>query len=414
MSRVTSDAQVDMTQPNFNAFAAGQYKFNYVHDITVSGVEYKDALEILSSINGSLFDFLFAGPSIQITSTATSATIVGGTVTGLLILAWDGTAYVPSTLIDRINVPAVAAYQAFTTPSNADDVALLQSALLGQDTVFGSAFADSLYGYGPSTSFLGGDADDLIVGSGGTNTAYYEGNASEYTLRVAAGASTVNVTDRIGLEGTDSLVNIQYLKFSNQTVETTWLTNTAALSASQVVDLTQLYVASFNRAPDALGLTYWGSQLKSGMSLEAIAKSFFAQPEAAEAYPGSQSTEAFITKVYNNVLNRGPDAGGLAYWSAELGSGHISNDSFLLAILNGARSSAGSADAQVLANKQAVGAHFGLTQGLNNLGWASLVMKSVDGTAASVTTANAQTDAFAAVAAGSGTELVIQIVGIAS
>jgi hypothetical protein len=413
MSRVISDAQVDMTQPNFNAFAAGQYKFNYLHDVTVSGVEYKDALEILSTINGALYDFLFAGPSIQITSTATTATIVGGTVTGLLALAWDGTAYVPSTIIDRINISAVAAYQAFTTPSTADDVALLQSALLGQDQVFGSAFADSLYGYGPSTSFSGGGGDDLIVATAGTNTAYFEGNATDYTLRATAGASTVSVTDRIGDEGTDSLVNIQYVKFANQTVETEWLTKTAALSASQVVDLTQLYVASFNRAPDALGLTYWGSQLKNGMSLETIAKSFFAQPEAAAAYPSSQSTEAFITKVYNNVLNRGPDAGGLAYWSAELGSGHISKDSFLLAIINGARTSGSTADAQVLANKQAVGAHFGLTQGLNNVAWASLVMKNVDATAASVTSANAQTDAFAGTAAAGSAELVIQIVGLA-
>ena len=413
MSRVISDAQVDMTQPNFNAFAAGQYKFNYLHDIMVSGVEYKDALEILSSINGSLYDFLFAGPSIQITSTATTATIVGGTVTGLLALAWNGTAYVPSTLIDRIDIPAAAAYQAFTTPSTADDVALLQSALLGQDVVFGSDFADSLYGYGPSTSFSGGGGNDLIIATAGINTAYFDGNASDYTLRVAAGASSVSVTDRIGSDGTDSLVNIQYMKFANQTLETEWLVKTAALSASQVVDLTQLYVASFNRAPDALGLAYWGSQLKNGMSLEAIAKSFFAQPEAAAAYPSSQSTETFITKVYNNVLNRGPDAGGLAYWSAELGSGHISKDSFLLAIINGARTSGSSADAQILANKELVGAHFGLTQGLNNLAWAGLVMKSVDATAASVTAANAQTDAFAGVAASGGTELVVQIVGIA-
>ena len=139
-----------------------------------------------------------------------------------------------------------------------------------------------------------------------------------------------------------------------------------------------------------------------------------AQPEAAAAYPSSQSIDAFVTKVYNNVLNRGPDAGGLAYWSGELQSGHVSKDSFLLAILNGAKAAGGSGDAQILANKELVGAHFALTQGLSNLAWANLVMKNVDGTAASVTAANAQTDAFATTAAAGTTEFVVQILGIAS
>jgi hypothetical protein len=413
MSRVISTAPVDMTQPNFNAFSAGQYQVNYVHNITVGGIVYTDVLEVLSAINGVQYDFLFGGPSIQVSS-GTTPTIVGGTVTGLLILAWDGTAYVPSTIYDGINTSALAAYQAFTTPTNTDDVAVLQGALLGQDFVFGSEFADSLYGYGSSTSFTGGGGDDLIVGTTGLTAAYYAGNATDYTLRVSNGGATLNVIDRTGEEGTDSLVNIQNIRFADRTVETGWFTKTAALSASQVSDLTQLYIASFDRAPDALGLTYWGSQLKSGMSLEAIAKSFFAQPEASDAYPSSQSTEAFVTKVYNNVLNRGPDAGGLAYWSGELQSGHVSKDSFLLAILNGAKAGGGSADAQILANKELVGAHFALTQGLSNLTWANLVMTNVDGTAASVTAANAQTDAFASVAASGTTDFVVQIVGIAS
>src|SRR5258707_8709278 len=133
MARVTSDAQIDMTQPNFNSFLAGQYKSNFVHDITVAGITYKDVLEVLSTAGDVLYDNLFAGPSIQINSTGPTATIVGGTLTGLITLVWDGAAYVPSRLIDGINIPAVSAYQAYTTPTNTDDVAVLQSALQGND-----------------------------------------------------------------------------------------------------------------------------------------------------------------------------------------------------------------------------------------------------------------------------------------
>ena len=60
-----------------------------------------------------------------------------------------------------------------------------------------------------------------------------------------------------------------------------------------------------------------------------------------------------------------------------------------------------------------MGAHFALTAGLNNASWARTVESAVTGSAASVTAANAQTDAFAVVAATPATsELVVQITGI--
>jgi len=72
-------------------------------------------------------------------------------------------------------------------------------------------------------------------------------------------------------------------------------------------------------------------------------------------------------------------------------------------------------DAQYLANKEVVGAHFALTQGLSDGNWAKTVMSGVNGTAASVTTANALTDGFAATAAtAAGSELVVKILGIVS
>ena len=66
-------------------------------------------------------------------------------------------------------------------------------------------------------------------------------------------------------------------------------------------------------------------------------------PETVAAYPSGQTTTDFVSKVYNNVLGRGPDTAGLNYWLGQLGSGAVSKDSFLLAIINGARASTGSA-----------------------------------------------------------------------
>ena len=151
------------------------------------------------------------------------------------------------------------------------------------------------------------------------------------------------------------------------------------------------------------------------MSLAQIAASFFVQPETLVAYPVEQATTAFVNAVYQNVLGRPSDVPGLNYWVGELQSGHIAKDIFLLAMINGALSSSGgTADAQNLTNKATVGLHYALTKGLSDGNWAKTVMSGVNSTAASVTTANNLTDGFAVTAASAaGSELVVQILGIA-
>ena len=240
-------------------------------------------------------------------------------------------------------------------------------------------------------------------------TSAFAGPSSHYTLSVTGNSSAISVLDKVGSGGNQTLTNVQKFQFTDQTLDTSWFTKTASLSASQITNLTELYIASFNRAPDALGLDYWGSQLSGGMSRGDIAASFFVQPEAAAAYPAGQSTQTFVNQVYGNVLGRQADAAGLNYWVGQLQSGSVGKNSFLLAIINGVIG----ADVQYLANKEAVGAHFALAQGLSDATWAKTIMSGVNGTAASVTAANAQTDSFAATAAtAAGTELVVKILGI--
>lgn len=245
----------------------------------------------------------------------------------------------------------------------------------------------------------------------GAPTSVLTGPSKNYMVSLTAGSSSVSVQDKVGADGTVVVGGGTQLQFTDQSVDTSWFAKTATLTASQIVNLTELYIASFNRAPDALGLDYWGSQLKDGMSLNAIAASFFTQPEATAAYPAGQPTDTFVNQVYNNVLGRAPDAAGLSYWVGQLQSGNVGKNTFLLAIINGVQG----ADAQYLANKEAVGAHFALAQGLSDSTWAKTVMFGVNGTASTITTANVQTDSFAATAATvAGTELVVKILGIAS
>ena len=149
-------------------------------------------------------------------------------------------------------------------------------------------------------------------------------------------------------------------------------------------EVAKLYVATFNRAPDAAGLNYWTND--SGLSLEGIAQSFFDQSETRTLYPSGTSDSSFVTSVYDNLFNRVPDTDGLNYWVGELGNGNISKQSFILAVINGALDTVVSQDATILTNKQTVGLDF-VAKGLESVDFAQSVMANIDASTSSVNAA---------------------------
>ena len=122
-------------------------------------------------------------------------------------------------------------------------------------------------------------------------------------------------------------------------------------------NVTKLYVATFNRAPDAGGLDYWVNG--AGLDLGGIAKSFFDQPETQQTYPPSATTTEFVEAIYHNLFNRASEQAGLNYWVAELDSGRIARSVFIQAVINGAQDTEEFGnDATILANKTTIGLAF--------------------------------------------------------
>ncbi|MBA5638400.1 DUF4214 domain-containing protein [Duganella sp. LX20W] len=91
----------------------------------------------------------------------------------------------------------------------------------------------------------------------------------------------------------------------------------------------ELYVAALGRLPDLRGLEYWETLLGGGSALTDIAASFIASQEFQLRFPaaaspadlGGAADQAFVTALYQNVLHRAPDAGGLHYWLDRLANG---------------------------------------------------------------------------------------------
>ena len=84
-------------------------------------------------------------------------------------------------------------------------------------------------------------------------------------------------------------------------------------------EIAQIYIAAFNRVPDAAGLSNWMNQYMAGkMTYAQIAEDFTRQPEYTAKYPSIMTNTEYVTEIYNNVFGRTPDAGGLVNWVNQL------------------------------------------------------------------------------------------------
>ena len=87
--------------------------------------------------------------------------------------------------------------------------------------------------------------------------------------------------------------------------------------------IARLYVAVFNRQPDAAGHAFWVEQAANGMNLVDMANFFVNSDEFANTYDELDNA-AFIDLLYVNVLTRGGEAAGVEFWNGQLDSGAMS------------------------------------------------------------------------------------------
>ncbi|HEY8048136.1 MAG TPA: DUF4214 domain-containing protein [Ramlibacter sp.] len=184
------------------------------------------------------------------------------------------------------------------------------SALAGNDTVSAGDGNDTI---------TGGPGDDSIDGGNGIDTAVFSDVRADYTVTQAPGtSSTWTVTHNTPFgDGTDTLVNVERLQFAD--------TKVAIDLQGNAGEAYRLYQAAFDRVPDLGGLGFQMNALDTGFTLEQVAGNFIASPEFQATY-GSVDNTQFVTLLYQNVLHRAPDAGGLAFHLNELATGQTRAD----------------------------------------------------------------------------------------
>ena len=229
-------------------------------------------------------------------------------------------------------------------------------------------------------------SNDSIDGGEGIDTVAFTGNFSSYSF--TRGTDTLEISDQRTTgttDGTDTLKNVEYIKFTDQTVEASkvdvvktysgnfsdykfynkgngvyqiktdsgydditglpLLTFTGEATTSSFRDISaiadikgtfdqitglntddakmfRLYNASFKRLPDPDGLKYWIGKYSSGENDErAVASSFLVSAEFQQRYGANVSDTTYVNNLYQNVLGRLPDSSGLNYWLGQLNNG---------------------------------------------------------------------------------------------
>ena len=98
-----------------------------------------------------------------------------------------------------------------------DNVAIALSAVI--ENAIGGAAADTITGNSIDNRIKGNGGNDAIDGGGGIDTVVFNGNYADYTI-TQSGANWV-VQDNAGSDGSDTLANVRYLAFADQTWDLT-------------------------------------------------------------------------------------------------------------------------------------------------------------------------------------------------
>ena len=227
--------------------------------------------------------------------------------------AWDQ----PSnySLVDNVG------YARFKFAENTTDTNGVFGGSSERDLLKGTALAETFYLYGGDDVVYAGAGDDAIYvtfghdrvyGEEGLDTSYFSGLASAFEIDIED--NVVTVTDQLfSRYGSNQLYDVERLAFSDATI--------ALDLEGGAGQAYRLYKAAFDRIPDQTGLGFWIAQMDAGASLTDAASGFVTSAEFQSMYGDGIGDADFVALLYENVLDRQPDASGYAYWLDAMAGG---------------------------------------------------------------------------------------------
>ena len=291
----------------------------------------------------------------------------------------------------------------------------------GAESLEGGDDDDYLSGKGGNDTLDGGDGDDVMVGGEGVDRAVFSGDLDDYDISLTS--ETVIVSDKSEADtGTDILNGIEFGAFDDDAsfigdglVNFGFLEKAADITAEDLVSLAEIYVAYFNRAPDAFGLAFWASAVVHGTSFEEVAELFFASDEAQSELPAAGDFEALVDLGYDHLFERSADDSGKDFWVSALTDGSVTESEFFLRLIEGARANSdGDSDVSAIEDKTDIGLAYSAIAGLNSVEDATTLLDAynIADSAGSRQAAQTAIDEFAVDANTGDTEVTLKITGV--
>ncbi len=172
----------------------------------------------------------------------------------------------------------------------------------------GTELDDVLVGTDLNDMLVGKGGNDIINGGAGIDVATFSVARANYTVTKTTNGYTVAA--KTSAEGTDTLANIERLKFSDGTL---------ALDISGTAGQAyRLYQAAFARQPDTVGLAHNIKLMDTSLTLKQMSAAFNVSAEFVSLYGQSPTDTQYLTALYSNVLGRDPESAGLNGWLGRL------------------------------------------------------------------------------------------------
>jgi len=268
-----------------------------------------------------------------------------------------------------------------STTSVLTSAVVVQAAITGTDEsndLIGTAGDDLIIAHGGNDVIVSGSGRDAIDGGSGTDTIGFPSSISDFSI--VASSDNTAITHVLSSGSVALLTSVERAVFSDFIVNFTIQTKAAAIDeiaedaiVSDLIRLEELYIAFFNRTPDANGLEFWIDQFIAGKPITGIAEDFYGAGvyySSLTGYSESMTNDDFIGVVYKNVLGReSVDQEGLDHWNGELNEGRATRGTLVNDILDAAHTYKGNAEwgwvVELLENKAEVATQFSVEWGLN-------------------------------------------------
>ena len=143
-------------------------------------------------------------------------------------------------------------------------------------------------------------ADPVPPGTATAERCFVEAAHATFLDRRATGPELTEWTEAFA-DGTPHHVLVRQLARSDE-----WL----------AVTVTGIYELALGREPEPDGLAYWVGELRAGALVNRIGAQIFGSSELYGIAGGTD--EGFVEALYDRILDRAPDANGLAYWVGQV------------------------------------------------------------------------------------------------